>query len=87
MHLPEGEGDEGDVPIGAVEKPFDHVVVQVAGEGTAIVPGDGEAQGHVGCNPTGLLEIPLVHGSFQNLRMTRPRTNPIAAPPITSLAW
>src|SRR5690606_19230741 len=45
VDLAEREGHEGDVPGGAGAQAGDHVLVGVAGEGAAVVPGDGEGAG------------------------------------------
>ena len=42
VRLGQGEGQERDVPVGPIGQPGQDVLVGVAGEGTAIVPRDGE---------------------------------------------
>ena len=42
VHLAERERHEGHVPRGSGAEPDEHVLVGVAGEGAAVVPGDGE---------------------------------------------
>ncbi len=50
VHLTEGEGDERDVPGCPGPEALHHVLVGVAGEGAAIVPGDGEGDGCRTCS-------------------------------------
>ena len=46
MGLLEGEGEEPDVPVGTPTQSGHEVLVGVAGERAAVVPGDGERLGH-----------------------------------------
>ena len=57
VDLAEGEGDEAHVPVGSVGQAGEHVLVGVAGERAAVVPGDGEAQ-HGPYNPATTPAIP-----------------------------
>ena len=58
VHLSEGERHEPDVPVGTALQAGDHVLVDVAGEGAAIVPGHGEVSHRAW--PTGLApEVPF----------------------------
>ena len=74
----------------------EHVLVGVAGERAAVVPGDGEgARAHVVANPWSAEKIPgpTISGqreppSRRHTRVaTAPRARPIAAPATTSEAW
>ena len=74
-------------------QPVEHVLVGVAGEGAAVVPGDGEG-GHVRFNRRARhrSSAPARPASARRRRQTRRATRPDGearptAPPMTSLAW
>src|SRR5205814_10399876 len=72
VNLVQREGDPCDVPAGATLEPVEQVLGGVAGEGTAVVPRDGERIGaHRTVNPCPGPRIPK--------RRTRPVPAPAAA--------
>ena len=93
---PSENGHEGDVPVGAGLEAGDHVLVGDAGEGAAVVPGDGEGEGHGWSNTGRRRGIPggrrrgtrrSAGRRRQKPRAAVPITSPVARPPTTSLAW
>ena len=89
MDLAEREGHEPHVPVGAVGQAGEDVLVGVAGERAAVVPGDGEWL-HDADNARRGAEIPVDHrgrGAGHELSVTGPSVAPMAAPTTTSDAW
>ena len=74
-----------------VAEPRDHVLVGVAGERAAVVPGDGEGARGRSCPPQRRgrprHSAGLAYGLGQTRRATTPRPMPRAAPATTSDAW
>ena len=84
VDLAERERREPHVPVGATGEAGEQVLVRVAGEGTAVVPRDGEAEGHTGWNAS----MGRVHSDFgQMRRATLATTTPVAMPATTSDGW
>ena len=96
--LAEGEGHERDVPIGPVGQPGEQVLVDITGERASVVEGHGEwLHNFFNREPPG--PIPLAVRSAVLTRRRRlpgvtrlstgrsvsPRSEPMAAPPTTSL--
>ncbi len=94
VDLAEAERQEGDVPVGAGREPVEQVQVGEAGEGAAVVPGDGE-----GGHDTVQRRLREQHSRTDVTRpagFRAPATNagparampmPMAAPATTSDAW
>ena len=102
VDLAQREGQERHVPVGTVGQGHGEMLMGVAGEGAAVVPGDGEGL-HSSCNTTlGPRPFPR-HPRADACRLRRPRlpgvttstmgrrpsprTEPMTAPPITSVGW
>ena len=100
VDLAEREGHERDVPVGAGGQAVEHVLVGVAGEGAAVVPGDGEGRVMVRFNRPSSAAIPTARpwpvrtAAVRASAATRRRADarpaarsPTAAPATTSEAW
>ena len=90
VDLAERERHEGHVPRGSGPQPREHVLMGVAGERAAVVPGHGEgaAVGHARPQrPRAAWHSAGAHGLGQSRRATAASPTPMAAPAITSEAW
>ncbi len=93
VHLTEAERQEGDVPVGACRETVEQVQVGEAGEGAAVVPGDGKG-GHATFNDGCVSNIPdrchaaeRRQGAGHHRRAARAMPMPMTAPATTSDAW
>ena len=90
VHLPERERHEGHVPRRAGSQPLEHVLVGVAGERAAVVPGHGEGAA-VGHAPPNDRRAPwhsdACYGFGHTRRAMAASPMPMAAPATTSEAW
>ena len=91
VHLAERERHEGHVPRGSGPEPDEHVLVGVAGEGAAVVPGHGEGAAVVVTlvlnDGAAARHSAVAQGFGHSRRATAARPTPMAAPATTSEAW
>src|SRR6478735_1107713 len=83
--LAERVRQEPNVPVGTGAEAGHHMVVDDAGEGAAVIPGESERASHARVNASDQRRIPIRVAPLRTA--TWPRARPSAAPPITSDAW